>query len=178
MKKVLLTTNPMGFRSGFIAILAGTLLMTTSCETEPRKVTPDMLHFPQTASGESDDPDVPRIQFEQEEFQFDTIAIGERVLHSFAFVNAGKSPLLIDQVRPSCGCTTLKDWPKEPIAPGKGGQITVEFNSTDFPGAIEKTIQVSTNGVPRDWYLKLRGYVAGKEVDKRTAPAIEMERTR
>ena len=150
-----------------------------ACEPEQRKVTPDMLHFPQTASGdESDSDDLPRIAFVQPEFQFDTIAIGEKVMHSFAFTNEGGAALVIDQVRPACGCTTLKDWPKEPIAPGEGGVITVEFNSTGFPGPIEKSIQVSTNGVPRDWYLKLRGYVAGKESGKELDKPFEMERVR
>jgi len=159
-------------------LFSSVIWVLTGCEPQQRKVTPDMLHFPETASGEADLSDVPKIQFDHEEFHFDTIAIGQRVLHSFTFTNTGRSPLIIDQVRPSCGCTTLKDWPRDPIEPGKGGRITVEFNSTDFPGAIEKTVQVSTNGVPRDWYLKLRGYVAGKEVDRTSTPAIEMERTR
>jgi hypothetical protein len=154
------------------------IFLLTGCEPEPRKVTPDMLHFPQTASGEAADEDLPRIEFSREEFVFDTIAIGEKVMHSFDFRNEGDAPLVIDQVRPSCGCTTLKDWPREPIGPGEGGTITVEFNSTGFPGPIEKTVQVSTNGVPRDFYLKLRGYVAGAEVAKTVKPAVEMERTR
>jgi len=161
-----------------ITFLVMSVILLAGCEEEQRKVTPDMLHFPQSASGEQGSESLPQIEFERMEYQFDTIAIGEKLVYSFNFMNTGKSPLIIDQVRPSCGCTTLKDWPRDPIEPGKGGRISVEFNSTGFPGPIEKSIQVSTNGVPRDWYLKLRGYVSGQEKIVPLETPIEMERTR
>jgi len=159
--------------------LAGTFLVLCGCESGERKVTPEMLHFPESASGTaSDTDDLPRIAFELSEFNFDTIAIGEKVMYSFRFTNDGGSPLVIDRVHPSCGCTTLKDWPQQPIQPGEGGSITVEFNSTGFTGPIEKTVQVSTNGVPRDWYLRLKGFVAGQEGRKEQDNPVQMERVR
>jgi hypothetical protein len=150
----------------------------TACQPAERKVTPEMLHFPQTASGEQSDEDLPQIVFDSIEFRFDTIAIGEKLAHDFHFVNEGRAPLVIDQVRPSCGCTTLKDWPRQPILPGEGGTISVEFNSAGFPGPVEKSVLVSTNGIPRDWYLKIRGFVAGKEAIRKEQRPVEMERVR
>jgi hypothetical protein len=69
----------------------------------------------------------------------------------------------------------LKDWPKDPIAPGQSGVITVEFNSAGFSGNIEKIIQVATNGIPRDFYLKLKGEVSGQALEA-TKSGVEMDR--
>lgn len=150
-----------------------------SCAPQERKVTPDMINFPQTASGEANSGEsLPAITFDSIAYHFGTIAIGEKVIHSYQFTNTGDAPLVISQVSPSCGCTALKDWPQEPIFPGEGGKITVEFNSTGFPGAIEKTIVVATNCIPKDWYLKLSGQVLGKESGSEGAQGVEMERIR
>lgn len=149
-----------------------------SCGQEDRKVTADLLNFPQTASGEESDIDLPEITFDSLVHQFGSIAIGEKVVHSFRFKNTGNAPLVISQVVPSCGCTTLKDWPKEPILPGESGSITAEFNSSGFPGLISKTITVGTNCIPKDWYLKLEGEVKGVESEQKVDAPIKMERIR
>lgn len=145
-----------------------------SCESKERKVTSDLLNFPSAENGQFQG-DLPEIFFEEADFNFGNVAVGEKIIHAYAFVNKGKADLQIAQVTPSCGCTTLKDWPKEPIAPGQSGVITVEFNSAGFSGNIEKTIQVATNGIPRDYYLKLKGEVSGQALDV-ARPSVEMER--
>jgi hypothetical protein len=150
----------------------------SSCGEEDRKVTADLINFPQTASGEQVELDVPVIDFDSTVFNFGTISIGEKVVHSFRFTNTGKAPLVISQVVPSCGCTTLKDWPKDPILPGETGTITAEFNSSGFPGLISKTISVGTNCIPKDWYLKLEGEVKGTEAEQKIEAPIKMERIR
>ena len=145
-----------------------------SCENKDRKVTSDLLNFPSAENGQLKG-DLPEISFEEGEFNFGKVAVGEKITHAYSFVNKGNADLQIAQVTPSCGCTTLKDWPKEPIAPGQSGVITVEFNSAGFSGNIEKTIQVATNGIPRDYYLKLKGEVSGQALDA-ARPGVEMDR--
>jgi hypothetical protein len=147
-----------------------------SCENKERKVTSDLLNFPSAENGEVQG-DLPEISFEEGEFNFGRVAVGEKITHAYSFVNKGKADLQIAQVTPSCGCTTLKDWPKEPIAPGQSGVITVEFNSAGFSGNIEKTIQVATNGIPRDFYLKLKGEVSGQALDG-AQPGVKMDRVK
>jgi hypothetical protein len=75
---------------------------------------------------------------------FGTIPEGQKVDVSFRFRNAGTSPLVITQVRPSCGCT-IADQPKEPIAPGAEGRISAVFNSQGHPGINHKTLFVTAN---------------------------------
>jgi hypothetical protein len=150
------------------------IVVFASCKNDERKVTSDLLNFPSAENGEVQE-NLPEISFEEGEFNFGKVAVGEKITHTYSFVNKGNADLQIAQVTPSCGCTTLKDWPKEPIAPGRSGVITVEFNSAGFSGNIEKTIQVATNGIPRDYYLKLKGEVSGQALDA-ARPGVEMDR--
>ena len=152
------------------------VVMMASCENNERKVTSDLLNFPSAENGQVQG-DLPEISFEEAEFNFGRVAVGEKITHAYTFVNKGKADLQIAQVTPSCGCTTLKDWPKQPIAPGQSGVITVEFNSAGFSGNIEKTIQVATNGIPRDFYLKLKGEVSGQALDG-AQPGVTMDRVK
>lgn len=84
------------------------------------------------------------IKFNEDMYDFKDIKRGQEVSHVFKFTNVGKRPLLISEVRPSCGCTTPK-YTKEPVYPGKKGEITVTFDSSNFEGEVLKTIAVSGN---------------------------------
>ncbi|PQL93183.1 hypothetical protein C4S77_05855 [Apibacter adventoris] len=88
--------------------------------------------------------DESEIQFDEDSYDFKEIKKGETVSHVFHFTNKGKRPLVISEVRPSCGCTTPK-YTKEPVAPGKKGSITVTFDSSNFEGTVLKSITVSGN---------------------------------
>ena len=81
----------------------------------------------------------PILKFQQEIFDFDTVALGSKVEHTFTFINTGKTPLLINSVKAGCGCTVLKGWPKKPIRPGETGEIPVVL-STLKTGFIKKYI--------------------------------------
>ena len=84
------------------------------------------------------------IQWLDSSRDFGTIAEGQKVEVSFRFRNTGITPLVITQVRPSCGCT-IAEQPKEPIAPGAEGHITATFNSEGHPGVNTKSLFVTAN---------------------------------
>lgn len=64
---------------------------------------------------------------------------------TFTFSNVGNAPLIINYVHTSCGCTEA-EFPKDPIAPGARGVITVTYNGSDkMPGRFKKAIQVFSN---------------------------------
>ncbi len=69
---------------------------------------------------------------------------GQKLDVAFRFRNTGATPLVIGQVRPSCGCT-IAEQPQEPIAPGSEGQIKAVFNSEGRSGINHKTLFVSAN---------------------------------
>ena len=62
-----------------------------------------------------------------------------RVTTVFVCKNEGMTPLVLTNVKASCGCTTPK-WTREPIAPGEAGEITVTYNPNGRPGRFQKTI--------------------------------------
>ncbi|MFZ6052436.1 DUF1573 domain-containing protein [Halocola ammonii] len=158
MRKHLLTIS--------LAFMASAALF--SCKEEKKdEVTTDMIFFEKSASDSVDVSGAPAIQFENKEFDFGTVIEGEKVKHTFKFINEGKSPLLITEVNPSCGCTTTKGWPKKPISPGESGEIEIEFDSNRRPGETSKTISVITNSVPSTTILKLKGLVVGPDEQKK-----------
>ncbi len=74
----------------------------------------------------------------------------------FSFTNTGKVPLILNDVKASCGCTT-PEWTKEPVLPGKNGTIRVTFNPKNRPGSFSKTIQVNSNADLPVVTLAIRG---------------------
>jgi hypothetical protein len=80
------------------------------------------------------------------------------VSYEFIFSNNGSLPLVLSDVRPSCGCTT-PEWTKQPIMPGKLGSINVRFDPKNRPGPFAKTITVFSNAANKSIVLKIKGYV-------------------
>lgn len=101
----------------------------------------------------------PEMQFDSPSFDFGEIFQGEKVLHSFQFVNAGKDPLLIDRVSSSCGCTAVLVSEKN-VAPGGTGEIQANFDSARFRGSVSKTVYIYSNDpVQPVMQLQIKGKV-------------------
>ena len=58
------------------------------------------------------------ISFETTEYDYGNIMQGSDGTCAFVFTNTGDAPLLLTNVRSSCGCT-IPEWPKKPIRPGR-----------------------------------------------------------
>ena len=104
----------------------------------------------------------PVIEFDSEEFDFGTIAQGQSVYHVFNIKNIGESELILNDVKPTCGCTVPKNWPKQPIAPGESAEIEVQYDGSGT-GLVKKLITVTSNAKPAFNKLYLRGKVVGPE---------------
>lgn len=85
---------------------------------------------------------------------------GGPVTYSFEFTNTGNTPLIIQDVAASCGCTT-PGWSKEPIAPGARGYVKATFTPS---GAVsfDKSLTVTSTGTPNMVTLRIRGMVVAK----------------
>lgn len=90
--------------------------------------------------------DGPAINFEKASHEFGDIHQGDKVKHTFTFENTGTEPLIITNVQVTCGCTAPK-WPRDPIAPGQEGEITIQFNSAGKIGRQNKIITIVSNAV-------------------------------
>lgn len=137
------------------------MALAVSCritDRSDREVNMDMLNNP--SSEFATDPDkLPVIAFEKEVHDFGTLSQGEQFTHAFKFENTGESPLVLSFVEGSCGCTVMKDWPKEPIAPGETGEINVDYNSKGKSGTQNISIRVVANTSPATTVLMLEGEV-------------------
>ncbi|MBO7571204.1 MAG: DUF1573 domain-containing protein [Bacteroidales bacterium] len=80
----------------------------------------------------------------------------------FEFTNVGEEPLVLTNVKASCGCTAT-DYTKEPIQKGKKGFVKASYNPQNRPGKFNKTITVTTNCEAPTTILTITGEVTARE---------------
>jgi hypothetical protein len=97
------------------------------------------------------------IVFDKLIHDYGTIVQGGDGYCEFTFTNKGNIPLVLSDIRASCGCT-VPEWPKEPIAPGESGTIKVKYN-TNINGSFNKTITVNSNAINSLVILRIKGNV-------------------
>lgn len=108
----------------------------------------------------------PVITFEKTEHDFGKINESDgRVSVVFEFKNEGMAPLVLSNVRASCGCTT-PTWTKEPVEPGQTGSITVTYNPNGRPGRFQKTVTITSNATEPT----KRVYIKGEVIPKQAKP--------
>ncbi|MBK21805.1 MAG: hypothetical protein CMP63_05760 [Flavobacteriales bacterium] len=100
----------------------------------------------------------PSILFNETEYEFPPVKQGTDLEHSFYFVNNGDAPLVLTNVKGSCGCTNV-DYPENPINPGDKGFIKAEVNNSGKPigKKFRVGIIVESNGQDSKIRLTLRG---------------------
>jgi len=96
------------------------------------------------------------LEVKEVEFDFGTIAQGKPVYHYFQIINKGTTPIKLDNVQATCGCTT-PEWGKDPIAPGATDKIKVGYNAA-AEGHFEKYVTISYNGNASK-QIKIKGSV-------------------
>jgi hypothetical protein len=97
------------------------------------------------------------IEFETTQHNFGTIPEGGNGTFDFVFTSRGKEPLILKNVRPTCGCT-ISEWPKEPIKTGEKGIIKIKYN-TKITGSFTKSIDVYSNATEEPVLLVIKGKV-------------------
>lgn len=85
----------------------------------------------------------PGINFVKTSHDFTKIPQGKPVSYEFEFTNNGDAPLVLKNVKASCGCTT-PFYPTEPIQPGEKSKIKAVYNAAGV-GTFHKSITVTTN---------------------------------
>ncbi len=75
----------------------------------------------------------------------------------FEFRNTSDKPLIINNVRASCGCTNA-EWPENPVKPGMKGLISIRYN-TKITGTFRKSITVYSNADNSPAKLFIKGNV-------------------
>jgi len=141
------------------------ILPLLACNPKPEKLpsgedklSPGIVDNPATANGKADSSNIPMFQFEESTHHFGEITEGEIVSYVFKFKNVGGSELVITNVSASCGCT-VPEYSKNPVEPGKEGEIKVTFNSNGKSGMETKSITVLANTIPATKVLTISAEV-------------------
>ena len=122
---------------------------------------------------ETEKKDVPangaKISFTELEHNYGTLQKGGNGDCEFTFKNEGNEPLILSNVKASCGCTT-PSYTQKPVMPGQTGTIKVHYNTNNV-GGFSKTVTVTSNAVdnPRV-VLRIKG-----NVKQDAAPAVESQ---
>ncbi|MBN2348435.1 MAG: DUF1573 domain-containing protein [Bacteroidales bacterium] len=97
------------------------------------------------------------ITFEVLEHDYGTIEQGGNGVFDFVFKNTGNEPLVLSNVRSSCGCT-IPEWPKDPIKKNKQAAIKVKYDTRRL-GPFTKSITVYSNASNSPVVLQIKGKV-------------------
>ena len=98
--------------------------------------------------------------FEQEVIDYGTINQNDNGVRTFKFTNRGRSPIVISNVKTTCGCT-VPTYPKQAILPGESGTIDIKY-ATNRLGTFSKSITVISNADEGQKKLRIKGNVITK----------------
>ena len=142
----------------FILVLIFSAAISCHSASEDKAITTDLVSSPLTANQSAEKVLTPKIQMDEESFDFGEMQQGESVTHDFVLKNIGDANLIISTAKGSCGCT-VPEWPKEPIAKGDETIIKVTFNSAGKSGKQNKTVTLVTNAIPNTKVITITGNV-------------------
>lgn len=101
-------------------------------------------------------------QINKDVIEFGKVPANVPVTGTFIVKNTGKTPLIIENATPSCGCTT-PEWSKEPIMPGKEGYVKATYNAAQGNIPFTKPVHVKFAGYDDLRELTLKGEVVSAE---------------
>ena len=105
----------------------------------------------------------PKIVFDKTEHNYGSFKESDGIqTATFEFTNQGSSPLILNNVSASCGCTA-PEWTRQPVPPGGKGVIKLAYNPANRPGAFSKTATVHSNAETPMVVLTISGRVEERE---------------
>ena len=104
--------------------------------------------------------DFPVLTFDKKEHDFGEIENGTPVETVFTYTNTGKAPLVISDIKSTCGCTVPQDWSREPLEPGASSKFTVKFNGKGA-NKVSKTVTVTANTEGGKETVKITAFIKG-----------------
>lgn len=97
------------------------------------------------------------INFEKLSHDYGEVFQSDNGEYEFKFTNTGKEPLILTDVRSSCGCT-VPEWPRNPILPGQSSSVKVKYN-TNIVGPINRQVTITSNATNSPSILRISGQV-------------------
>ena len=86
----------------------------------------------------------PVMTFDRKVHDFGNIIDGQAQETVFNYTNTGDAPLVISEIKSTCGCTVPQDWSRAPLLPGESSKFTVKFNGKGI-NKTSKTVTIKAN---------------------------------
>ena len=93
----------------------------------------------------------------EQDHDFGALRQGRAAAFVFKFKNTSPDTILLQTVRTTCGCTAAQ-YTEEPIAPGGGGEVNIEYDAYQR-GGFSKKIRVFFDRQKKPEILWIRGAV-------------------
>ncbi len=133
-KMIFLLKNPSNFRGVFYFILS-IILLTLNSQAQ--------------------------LKFKDTKKNFGFVKKGEVVKIIFEYKNIGNKPIIINDAKAECSCTTI-EYTKQPISPNQTGIVTVLFDTKSVYDRQERAIELFSNSINSTQKLKFKGVVLNK----------------
>ena len=96
----------------------------------------------------------------------------------FSYTNTGEAPLVITDIKSTCGCTVPQDWSRQPLAVGESDKFTVKFNGKGA-NKTSKVINITANTSTGKESVKITAFItpdpnaASKGANTNLGPVIQ-----
>ena len=154
----------------FLLFTSVALVSFTSCkENASEKINQENV----TKAAERDAQTIvyPSVTFDKVAHDFGEIQNGTPVETVFTYTNSGQSPLVVTDIKSTCGCTVPQGWSREPLALGASSQFTVKFNGKGA-NKVSKTITLTTNTESGREQVRISAFIVP---DPNAAPVVKTQ---
>lgn len=100
--------------------------------------------------------------FEEEVIDYGIVQQNDNGLRTFKFTNRGTAPIVISNIKTTCGCT-VPNYSKKAILPGESSMINIKY-ATNRIGQFSKSITIISNADEPQKRIKIKGNVISKKV--------------
>lgn len=154
-----------------LSVFVLALLLSTSCkEKAAEKINQENVE--KAAERDATAIVFPEVTFDKTLHDFGEIENGTPVETTFNYTNTGKSPLVVTDIKSTCGCTVPQGWSKEPLMPGESSQFTVKFNGKGA-NKVSKTVTLTTNSEKGREQVRITAFV--KPDPTAAVPAVKKQ---
>jgi hypothetical protein len=99
-----------------------------------------------------------QLKFTDTKKNFGFVKKGEQIKLTYQFINTGNQPLQIMDAKAECSCTKI-NYIKEPVLPGKYGEIEVLFDTSPTYDRQDRVVEIFSNDPKSPQKIRFKGVV-------------------
>ncbi len=87
----------------------------------------------------------PRLEVDQSEYEFGQAIEGRSIDHTFVLTNTGDADLVIERIKPACGCTSARQIENVTLRPAESLELPVSLSLKGRSGGQHKSVTIYSN---------------------------------